>query len=115
MQREGFGAREGDTPESRFRIPRGPVSWGAGGWLLPGGRLPAALCRAAWGLDDGEVTGPVESPYGLHFIKRVSYAQPRAFLLTDKTEGQVRDTRRQDLQEGLLYQLRERAPVQLRY
>jgi len=78
-------------------------------------RLPAILCRTAWELKDGEWTGPVESAYGLHFIKRITLEQQRFILYSDQTKPIVRETRRKQLQEDLLYAVRDRFSVKLFY
>jgi PPIC-type PPIASE domain len=48
----------GSRPDSGF-LPLGPR-----------GRFVAEFDSAAWGLDPGEMTGLVETPYGYHIIKR---------------------------------------------
>lgn len=79
-------------------------------------RLPAALVRAAWLIpEDGEIAGPVESPYGLHFVKRISFRLLGTMLFTDQTREKIRTTRRELLQEDLLFRLRAELPVELLY
>ena len=78
-------------------------------------RLPAILCRTAWSLEDGEWTGPVESAYGLHFIKRISQEQQRFILYSEKAKPVVAETRRKHMQEDLLYEVREKRGVKLLY
>src|SRR5690606_31080650 len=38
-------------------------------------RMPAALCREAWRLRDGEVSDVVETQYGWHLVKRIEFTQ----------------------------------------
>jgi hypothetical protein len=78
-------------------------------------RLPAVLCRAAWKLEDGQLTGPIESAYGLHFIKRLSMTQQRFILFTEDAKPVIRKTRRKLLQENLLLEAREKRGVKLLY
>lgn len=79
-------------------------------------RLPAALCRAAWKLADGQFTGPVESPFGLHFVKRISFVQASFIAaVTDQTAPRIREGMRKSLQEDLLFAARERFKVELFY
>jgi hypothetical protein len=78
-------------------------------------RLPAVLCRTAWKLRDGEFTGPVVSPYGLHFVKRISYVQHEFLVFIPKTKPMIAETMRKHRQEDLLFRLREKLRVELRY
>lgn len=78
-------------------------------------RLPALLCRTAWTTKDGEVTGPIESSFGVHFIKRLSYAQPTFILYTEQIVPEIIATKRQHEQEDLLFATREKRSVELRY
>lgn len=78
-------------------------------------RLPAILCRTAWQLEDGQWTGPVESAYGLHFVKRITLEQQRFILYSEQTKPIVMDVRRKHLQEDLLYAAREKHGVKLLY
>ncbi len=78
-------------------------------------RLPAALCRAAWSLKDGEWKGPVETQYGLHLVKRVSFLQDHFVLYTDQIKPEVRAALRRWQQENLLFGLREKRRVTLLY
>jgi hypothetical protein len=80
-------------------------------------RLPAILCRTAWELDDGEWTGPVESAYGLHFVKRRSVSQQRfiASPFHEDAKPLILDGRRKQLQEDLLLAAREKRRVKLLY
>jgi hypothetical protein len=77
--------------------------------------LPAQLCRAAWELTDGAWTGPVESPYGLHFVKRLSYRHVMYVLYNDKLKPVIQATKRTQEQEDLMIDVRHRHAVELRY
>lgn len=79
-------------------------------------RLPAVLCRTAWYLRDGQLAEePVESPYGYHFIKRISFSQ-RAFpLFTPEFAPKVREAMNRERQERLLLEQREKRHVRLLY
>jgi hypothetical protein len=78
--------------------------------------LPAILCRTAWQLADGEVAGPIESPYGLHFIKRISFATVDPYFLpTPDKMPVIRQARLQLRQEDLIFELRRRLQVEILY
>jgi hypothetical protein len=76
-------------------------------------RLPAALCRAAWFLRDGEVSNVVESQYGWHFVKRLEFTQQIFILFTDDAIPTIRDTMKRSRQEDRLFKARAAANVQL--
>jgi parvulin-like peptidyl-prolyl isomerase len=78
-------------------------------------RLPAELCRATWRLRDGEWSGPVETAFGLHFVKRISFAQVEFALYSPSLRPLVEQTMRQHLQEDLLFAVREKRGVELLY
>ncbi len=78
-------------------------------------RLPAALCRAAWQLRDGQVSAPFESPYGTHMVKRISAIQLRMVLFTEAIKPQIAAQWRRELQEDLVFALRKRLSLKLRY
>ena len=77
-------------------------------------RLPATLCRAAWALQDGEATTDViETQYGFHFIKRLSFNQPIFILFTDDAIPSIRIVMRRAMQERLLLGAREASKLRL--
>jgi hypothetical protein len=76
-------------------------------------RLPAVLCRTAWGLKDGEVSDTVESQYGWHLVKRVEHVQKRYMLFTEGALPTVREAKRRNEQEDVLFAARARFKVQL--
>jgi len=77
-------------------------------------RLPAALCRAAWALSDGQVTGDViETQYGWHFLRRVEFAQQIFILFTDDAIPSIRQVMRRAMQERRLFAARNGAKVRL--
>ncbi|MEZ5967434.1 MAG: peptidylprolyl isomerase [Planctomycetota bacterium] len=78
-------------------------------------RLPPSVTRAAWELRDGEWTGPIESPYGQHFVKRLSYTHYAFFLVTESTLPKVRDIMRRKMQEDAMLDIRRRHRVTLLY
>lgn len=78
-------------------------------------RLPAALCRTAWRLRDGEVSAPFESPYGIHLLKRIGYTHNYYVIFTDKLKPEIAATMRRQEQEDLLFTAREKHAVTLRY
>ncbi|MEO0477899.1 MAG: peptidylprolyl isomerase [Planctomycetota bacterium] len=78
-------------------------------------RLPASVCRTAWNLRPGEVSGPVESQFGIHFIKRVSYRHLYYVFWTEDIKQEVASTMRQALQEDILFGSRTRYETTLRY
>src|SRR5690606_38213946 len=78
-------------------------------------RLPAAICRAAWALKDGEVSEPFESPYGIHIVKRLTFRMQFYVLFTDAAKPKIAELMRKAEQEDLLFETRERLAVELHY
>ena len=78
-------------------------------------KLPAALCREAWRLQDGEMSEPFESAFGTHIIKRLSYQHISYALYTDAIKPRIAATMRKHLQENLLFESREKFNVELKY
>lgn len=78
--------------------------------------LPAILCRTAWQLRDGEIAGPVESPYGLHFVKRVQYVSQEAYFLpVPENLPRIREVRTNLRQEDMIYELRKKTQLAVLY
>lgn len=78
-------------------------------------RLPATLSRAAWRLQKGDVSEPIQSPYGVHFVKRIGYRQVYFVIFTDKIRKEVAETARRSKQEDILIRAREKFGVELLY
>ena len=78
-------------------------------------RMPASFCRAAWSLGDGEWVGPVQSKYGLHFIKLIKWIHKSMILRLDPTTEMVRNMVRTQRKEDLLFALREQSGLTLLY
>jgi hypothetical protein len=76
-------------------------------------RLPAALCRAAWSLRDGEISDVVETQYGWHLVKRIEMTHNVMILFTDDAMPAIKTIMRRARQEDLLFQAREKAAVRL--
>jgi hypothetical protein len=70
-------------------------------------RLPAALCRTAWFLKDGEVSDVVETPYGYHLVQRIGFSQQKFMLFTPDMQPLVRETMQVSQQEDLLFSVRK--------
>lgn len=78
-------------------------------------RLPAAICRTAWQLEDGEVSEPFESPFGIHIVKRLGYEHLYYVIFHDDLRAQISDTMRRSGQENELFGAREKYGVELLY
>jgi hypothetical protein len=77
-------------------------------------RLPATLCRAAWSLRDGQATTDViETQYGYHFVKRISFVQNIHILFTEDAIPSIRIVMRRAMQERLLLTAREKTKLRL--
>jgi len=77
-------------------------------------RLPATLCRAAWSLNDGQVSDVVESQYGFHIVKRTGFDQQVFILFTDDAIPSIRHVMHRSRQEQRLFEARAKANVQLK-
>lgn len=49
-----------------------PRAGAMGTWKMNGGRYPAAFDRAVFALKEGELSGPVESEFGVHVFQRLA-------------------------------------------
>lgn len=78
-------------------------------------RLPANLCRTVWFLRDGEVSEPIETRFGTHIVKKISFQMTQFVLFTERIVPEVRATMREHKQEELLFDLRKRRRVELLY
>ncbi len=78
-------------------------------------RLPAPLCRAAWLLEDGQVSDVVETQYGWHLVKRVDFDQNLFILFTDDAIPTIRDVMHRARQEERLFAARHDTQRQLMY
>ena len=77
-------------------------------------RLPSMICQMAWSLKDGETTKDViESQYGYHFIKRLSFNQPIFILFTDDAIPSIRIVMRRAMQERRLFGARKQTKLRL--
>lgn len=76
-------------------------------------RMPAVICRAAWDLQDGQVSDVVESQYGWHLIKRIDFEQQVFILFTDDAIPSIRDVMHRSRQEQRLFAAREKASIRL--
>ncbi|MHC4513915.1 MAG: peptidylprolyl isomerase [Planctomycetota bacterium] len=76
-------------------------------------QLPAAICRTAWGLRNSKFKGPVESPFGLHFVKRITYHSKSMVVRLDPKNKDVRRYVRQLRQEDLIFKARREQKVEL--
>ena len=78
-------------------------------------RLPASICRTAWGLRNGKWKGPVESAFGLHFIKRIRYHSKNMVVRLKPDVPEVRRFIRKLRQEDQVFKARREQNVELLY
>ena len=109
---------DGSNFEEVARAHSEDVRTASGGGVLGGlhrfdDRMPAALCRAAWNLRDGEVSDVVETQYGWHLVKRIEFAQQVFILFTDDAIPTIRDVMRRALQEDRLFAARAGTKLRL--
>lgn len=76
-------------------------------------RLPAPLVRAAWNSRDGEVSGPVESYYGYHIVRRLDRVVKKYILYYGGTIQQITEFRAKDAREDFLSDMRKRHEIRL--
>jgi len=77
-------------------------------------RMPTAICRAAWELKDGQISGVIESQYGWHVVQRLEHVQRMFMYFSDATIPMVKSMLKRELQEDLLFQARKKQGVELR-
>lgn len=77
-------------------------------------RLPPAICRAAWSMQDGQVSAVLETQYGWHLVKRIEVVQRMMMLYSEDTKPLVRQLRQRQQQENLLFGVREKHRIELR-
>lgn len=78
-------------------------------------RMPSSICRAAWKLREGQWTGPIESRFGLHFVKRLKWTMIAQILRFDATNADVQRFIMAHKEEDLLFSLREKYRLELLY
>ncbi|MGE3174407.1 MAG: peptidylprolyl isomerase [Planctomycetota bacterium] len=78
------------------------------------GMLPAALCRAAWTLGDGETSDVIETRYGWHIVHRIEHVQRVFMLFSEDTLQNVENVLIRKLQEDLLFRVRAEHAVELK-
>jgi PPIC-type PPIASE domain len=78
-------------------------------------RMPASFCRAAWQLPNRKWSGPVETKYGLHFVKRVKWINTRTVLRLVAKNKDVRRMIRAHRKEELLFEVRKNHHLVLKY
>lgn len=79
-------------------------------------RLPAAICRTAWLMADGKFTGPIETPFGLVFVKRLAFRQQYYVpIFTEDFKPTVQAGKQRLEHEDLVFDLRDRLGVKLFY
>ncbi len=78
-------------------------------------RMPASFCRAAWKLRNRTAGGPIETKYGLHFIRRIKWTIRRTVLRLMAANKDVRRLVRTHRQEDFLFKSRADNHVELLY
>ncbi|MCY2957499.1 MAG: peptidylprolyl isomerase [Planctomycetota bacterium] len=77
-------------------------------------RLPAAICREAWRMRDGQVSSVIETQYGWHLVMRIEQVQQKFMLFTPGAYPVVRLLKKKLAQENLLFAARERHKIELK-
>lgn len=70
--------------------------------------LPTPVVRAAWGVRNGEVAGPVESYYGYHVVRRLDQSVKKYSLYYGGTIQKITKFRAKDAREAFLDAMRKR-------
>lgn len=78
-------------------------------------RLPAQLARTAWTLRDGEISAPIETRFGVHFLRRETLHLKGLILYHARLLPDIRKVMRMQSQEDLLLAVRAEADTKLRY
>ncbi len=78
-------------------------------------RLPPELCRAAWALEDGQMSDVVESRYGYHFLYRREFEQ-KIYMIPKGEEAmaRIKVVLRRSQQENLLFEARGKTGLELK-
>lgn len=77
--------------------------------------MPARFCNTAWNLRNGQWTGPFETRWGIHFVKRISWTITSMIIRPDPDNRDVRRFVRTHRKEAMLFDVRKRHQVTLHY
>lgn len=113
-QQVSDGADFGDLAQAHSDCPSGKKAQGSLGWFNQGAILPV-LDEAVFGMDIDEVSDVLESPLGLHLVRKTGYEEGGAAEFDDVREN-VRDLlrhiRRGELLREYVEELKTKADVQ---
>jgi hypothetical protein len=112
-------AKDGSNFEEVARLYSEDTKTAPGGGHIDGverfdQRLPAAICRAAWFMKDGEISDLIETPYGFHIVRRIELVQKQYIIYSPGAMPTVRLVMKKSEQENLLFDALKKHPVDLR-
>lgn len=107
-----------DFSELATELSDDPGSQRRGGDLgfHPQGVMVPPFEEAAWALEEGELSGVVETPFGFHIIKKTGHQEAKEQSLeevADQIEMQLSETKFSEQLQQLLEDLREKAEVEV--
>jgi len=112
-------AKDGSNFEEVARLYSEDTKTAPGGGRIDGverfdQRMPAAICRAAWFMKDGEISDLIETQYGFHIVRRIALVQKQYIIYTPGAMPAVRMMMKKSERENLLFDALKKHPVDLR-
>ena len=92
--------------------PSGPTGGDIGYIARKGGLVDEAICRAAFAMKTGELSGVIETDFGLHILQ-VTDRKPGTPSTYEKSATDVLDTYSDDFRAELIAKLRKQGQIQI--